>query len=51
LARSRSGAVLSVSEKTADYAEKVGMELKNAGIRNEVDIRADKIGAKIRKLN
>ena len=41
--------VLSVSEKTADYAEKVGMELKNAGIRNEVDIRADKIGAKIRK--
>jgi threonyl-tRNA synthetase len=42
-------AVLSVSEKTADYAETIGIELKNAGIRNEVDIRADKIGAKIRK--
>ncbi|HIA28692.1 MAG TPA: threonine--tRNA ligase, partial [Candidatus Marinimicrobia bacterium] len=42
-------AVLSVSEKAEDYAEKVGRKLKNAGIRFEVDIRADKIGAKIRK--
>jgi threonyl-tRNA synthetase len=42
-------AVLSVSEKAEDYAEKVGRKLKNAGIRYEVDIRADKIGAKIRK--
>ena len=42
-------AVLSVSEKAEDYAEKVGRELKNAGIRFEVDVRADKIGAKIRK--
>ncbi len=41
--------VLSVSEKAEDYAEKVGSKLKNAGIRYEVDIRADKIGAKIRK--
>ena len=42
-------AVLSVSEKAEDYAEKVGRELKNERIRFEVDIRADKIGAKIRK--
>ncbi|MFQ6608318.1 MAG: threonine--tRNA ligase [Fidelibacterota bacterium] len=42
-------AVLSISEKTSDYAIQVGNQLKEASIRNEVDIRADKIGAKIRK--
>ncbi|HIY00708.1 MAG TPA: threonine--tRNA ligase [Candidatus Blautia faecipullorum] len=41
--------VLPISEKHMDYAEKVLGELKEAGIRAEVDSRAEKIGYKIRE--
>lgn len=40
--------VLPVSEKVQDYAEQVGRRLREAGLRAEVDLRAEKIGAKIR---
>ena len=41
--------VLPISEKHMDYAEKVLRALKDAGIRAEVDSRAEKIGYKIRE--
>ncbi len=41
--------VLPISEKYMDYAEKVFAQLKEAGIRVEIDNRADKIGYKIRE--
>ena len=41
--------VLPISEKHMDYAEKVLGALKHAGIRAEVDSRAEKIGYKIRE--
>ena len=41
--------VLPISDKYMDYAEKVVNELKEAGIRVEIDIRAEKIGYKIRE--
>ena len=41
--------VLPISEKHMDYAEKVLEALKDAGIRAEVDSRAEKIGYKIRE--
>jgi threonyl-tRNA synthetase len=40
--------VLSISEKTVDYAREVHERLAEAGIRAELDVRDDKIGAKIR---
>ncbi|HXF41562.1 MAG TPA: threonine--tRNA ligase, partial [Blastocatellia bacterium] len=40
--------VLSISEKTADYAREVYERLAAEGVRVESDIRDDKIGAKIR---
>ncbi|MCA9588289.1 MAG: threonine--tRNA ligase [Myxococcales bacterium] len=40
--------VLSVSEKSEDYARKVTDELREAGVRVEADLSADKLGAKIR---
>ena len=40
--------VLPISDKYADYAEKVRKQLDDAGIRVEVDTRAEKIGYKIR---
>ena len=40
--------VLPISEKYADYADKVSAELKNNGIRCSVDNRSEKIGFKIR---
>ncbi len=40
--------VLSISEKTEDYARKVYERLLEEDIRVELDIRDDKIGAKIR---
>lgn len=40
--------VLSISEKTAEYAREVYERLLNEDIRVELDIRDDKIGAKIR---
>ncbi len=41
--------VLPISEKFADYANKVSDELDKAGIRVETDYRAEKIGYKIRE--
>ena len=41
--------VLSVSEKSFDYAAKVSEQLKAAGIRVELDNRDEKIGYKIRE--
>ena len=41
--------VLPISDKYADYAEKVRKQLHDAGIRVEVDTRAEKIGYKIRE--
>ena len=40
--------VLPISEKHMEYGEKVLAELKEAGIRAEIDPRAEKIGYKIR---
>jgi threonyl-tRNA synthetase len=40
--------VLSISEKTADYAREVYEQLFDADLRVELDIRDDKVGAKIR---
>ena len=41
--------VLPISDKYMDYAEKVRKELEEAGIRTELDKRAEKIGYKIRE--
>ena len=41
--------VLPISEKYMDYANKVVNDLKDAGIRTEIDDRAEKIGYKIRE--
>ncbi len=41
--------VMSVSEKSNEYTEKLFNELKNSGIRAELDIRNEKIGYKIRE--
>ncbi len=40
--------VLSLTERTVDYAKRVAEELLNVGIRAEVDVRNEKIGYKIR---
>ncbi len=41
--------ILPISEKYHDYADKVAMELRNNGVKVEVDYRAEKIGYKIRE--
>ena len=41
--------VLPISDKYIDYAQKVQDTLYNAGIRSEIDSRAEKIGYKIRE--
>jgi threonyl-tRNA synthetase len=41
-------AVLTISDKFNEYAEKVAAELKAAGLRVQLSASADKIGAKIR---
>lgn len=41
--------VLPITDRINDYAEKVGKELKDAGYRVEVNLKSDKIGAKIRE--
>ncbi|MEQ8820523.1 MAG: threonine--tRNA ligase [Sumerlaeia bacterium] len=41
--------IMTVSEKSVDYAEKVLTQLRAAGIRAELDDRDDKIGAKKRE--
>jgi len=40
--------VLPISDKYGDYAKEVSAQLKTAGIRAEIDDRAEKIGRKIR---
>jgi threonyl-tRNA synthetase len=41
-------AILPITDRINEYAEKIGNELKNAGFRVEVNTKSDKIGAKIR---
>ncbi len=41
-------AVLPITDRINEYAEKVAAELRKAGLRVEVNVRSDKIGAKIR---
>ena len=41
-------AVLPITDRINGYAEKVAGELRGAGLRVEVNLRNDKIGAKIR---
>jgi threonyl-tRNA synthetase len=41
-------AVLPITDRINDYAEKIGKELKDSGFRVEVNTKSDKIGAKIR---
>lgn len=41
-------AVLPITDRINEYAEKVARELRPAGLRVEVNVRNDKIGAKIR---
>ncbi len=40
--------VLPITDRINDYAEAIGKELKEAGFRVEVNLKSDKIGAKIR---
>lgn len=41
-------AVLPITDRVNEYAEKVGAELRGAGLRVEANLRSEKIGAKIR---
>jgi threonyl-tRNA synthetase len=41
-------AVLPITDRVNEYAERVGSELRRAGLRVEVNTRGEKIGAKIR---
>jgi threonyl-tRNA synthetase len=41
-------AVLSITDRINEYAERVAGDLRAAGLRVEVNVRSDKIGAKIR---
>ena len=41
--------VLSLTDRTADYAKKLADELRAAGLRAEADVRNEKIGYKIRE--
>ena len=41
--------LLSVTDRTADYAKSLAKELSDLGIRAEVDVRNEKIGYKIRE--
>ena len=41
-------AVLPITDRINAYAEQVGQELRAAGLRVDVNVRSDKIGAKIR---
>src|ERR1041385_473337 len=40
--------VLPISDRINEYAEKIAAELRKAGLRVELNVRSDKIGAKIR---
>ncbi|HLL74598.1 MAG TPA: threonine--tRNA ligase [Pyrinomonadaceae bacterium] len=41
-------AVLPITDRVNEYAERVGRELRQVGLRVEVNLRGEKIGAKIR---
>jgi threonyl-tRNA synthetase len=41
-------AVLPITDRINEYAEKIAAELRKARLRVEVNVRSDKIGAKIR---
>jgi len=41
-------AVLPITDRINEYAEKIAQELRATGLRVEVNVRSDKIGAKIR---
>ncbi len=41
-------AVLPITDRINEYAEKVAAELRKSGLRVDVNVRSDKIGAKIR---
>jgi len=41
-------AVLPITDRINEYAEKIAQDLRAAGLRVEVNVRNDKIGAKIR---
>lgn len=41
-------AVLPITDRINEYAEKIAQELRGSGLRAEVNVRSDKIGAKIR---
>jgi threonyl-tRNA synthetase len=41
--------VLSITERTGDYAKKIASRLGDSGLRAEADLRNEKIGAKIRE--
>jgi len=41
-------AILPITDRINEYAEKVAQELRSSGLRVEVNVRSDKIGAKIR---
>jgi threonyl-tRNA synthetase len=41
-------AVLPITDRINEYAEQVAQELRTAGLRVDVNVRSDKIGAKIR---
>jgi threonyl-tRNA synthetase len=41
-------AVLPITDRINEYAEKVAQDLRSSGLRVEVNVRSDKIGAKIR---
>ncbi|MCY3488107.1 MAG: His/Gly/Thr/Pro-type tRNA ligase C-terminal domain-containing protein, partial [Bacteroidetes bacterium] len=41
--------VLSISDRTADYAEEVQTRLEAEGLRTTVDTRSEKIGYKVRE--
>jgi len=41
-------AVLPITDRVNDYAEKVAADLRSAGLRVEANLKSEKIGAKIR---
>lgn len=41
--------VMSLTDRTADYAEEVAESLRKAGVRAKTDVRSEKIGYKIRE--
>ncbi|HEX5702097.1 MAG TPA: threonine--tRNA ligase [Pyrinomonadaceae bacterium] len=41
-------AVLPITDRINEYAEKIAQDLRGSGLRAEVNVRSDKIGAKIR---